>query len=401
MRSLFLVLGFVALGAWGCVGPSSEVESSTTKIEKVETAAKRLLDKETLNQANFTQVWATETSLGPIEQIWFLGGNLYITSPDSRGNYTLRKISGESGLTAWTHPLAEKLKYAPSLYNYENEVQRTPELFIVEDDSIVRLDDNAGYPMVPMIETGVAVSTPVTATREHVFVGSWNNRVTGFRKSDGVREWSYLTGGSVVAAPEVGDLDLYVGSEDGTVTRLNAGVGYKSDTSWDFETGGRITATPLFFRDRIYTGSYDYKVYCLDEFKGFKRWSYVADAPIGQRIVPFKETLFAVSERTSLSGEVTTKLIALKATDGDFLWERDGIARVVAADSLYCYALDQEETLHSIRHSDGESDRTLDLSQFDYVLGQDAEKGIKRDHWGLFFVATAEGYLQAIKPSKR
>ncbi len=386
----------------GCSGGSPTMSHSTPKgSDRPDMRQAMKISDDDLAKRRLRELWSYNVG-NRIEQLWFLGGNLYLTTEGSRGKYKLIKVSGESGLVEWTFDLTGRLEFRPSVYEYSDDLKavgRTRELFLVQNDLIHALDDEVGLE-VYKIKTRVSVSTPCAVADDNLFVGTWDHRVYAFGKQSQIEQWTYLTDGPIVSTPTVGRLNVYSGSEDGGIYCHNTGAGYQDGDSWVHKTGGKIVMSPCFFKGRVYVGSWDYKVYCLEEFRGLPRWIYPAGAPVVGAIFPYSDFVYATTRDDRDPDSVSTNVIALGEDDGAFKWERKGIHRVLAANALHCFALSDDGQIHSLRNHDGESDWMLDVSRFQFILGQDAELGAKTDLLGRMVVATADGFIQCIQPRK-
>ncbi|MFN0057104.1 MAG: PQQ-binding-like beta-propeller repeat protein [Planctomycetota bacterium] len=385
-----------------CKGGPQSASHSTPKQNFVPSGKAAQLAPELLEQRGFVELW-THSLGSAIEQIWIVSGNLYLTSQASNGSFTLLKVNGENGRTEWTYSLAGKLVFPPTVYNYPKELQATRfnELFIVENDNIVVIDDRHGD-KVGNMRCGFSISTPVTAGVDNVFVGSWNGRVYAFSKANGLEQWTYITDESVVAAGETGKLNVFFGSEDGSVYSFNQGAGYVEGSSWRVPTGGKIIAQPVFYNDRVYIGSWDFKLYCLEDFRGLVRWSFPCGSPIVSPVFPFKDVVIAIGQaerRGSVLPDYT--LMVFSDDSGALRWERTGFTRVIAADALHCYALDTSGALTALRMEDGKTAWQMpEVKKADYILSQSADYSANRELWGRIYLASHDGMIQAIRPKR-
>lgn len=82
--------------------------------------------------------------------------------------------------------------------------------------------------------------------------------------------WTYEAGGPFWGSPAVVDGTVYVGSTDGSVYAIDAGMG---ERRWSVATDGRIEATPAVDGGTVYVGSYDMHLYALDAETGEPRWT--------------------------------------------------------------------------------------------------------------------------------
>lgn len=351
-----------------------------------------------LEEVQFRSLW-TSRLRSKVEQAWFLGENLYVTTASS-SRYNLVKINGESGFIDWTYPLEGKLDYEPGVYIYPKELRgsRSAEVYIVQNDVVHCIDDQFGAESF-RVELGFPVSTSVSASPDHFFVGSWNRRMYCFSKAKRLEEWSYVTDATITAPASIGGVNVFFGSEDSNLYCLNIGAGYQDGKSWTRSTGGKIVASPVYYSNRVYFGSWDYKVYCLDEYQGLLRWTYPCEAPISQPVFVYGDSVLAVAHE-EMRGKRSWKLISLNRSQGGRRWERDGLTRVLSVDAFHCFALDTKNGIQALRLEDGVPSWTLDVAQFAFVIGQDADQGRARDRVGRIYLVTSDGNVQAIQPRR-
>ena len=88
---------------------------------------------------------------------------------------------------------------------------------------------------------------------------------------DALALWSVYTGGWIVNAPAVADGVVYFGSDDDSVSAVDASTG---ERLWRFEAGEVIRSTPTVTGGAVYVGSNDNHVYALDAETGELLWKY-------------------------------------------------------------------------------------------------------------------------------
>lgn len=395
-------LSLAALTVSGCSGSAPDRTSSMERnaFRPASKGREARLSKDTLAGFGYHEAWDSEIG-SSIEQIWFLNNDLYVESARDGGGYNLLKIEGDSGLTVWTYGLSEKLRFEPCIYEYPEEMRATnaTEMFIVQDHRVECLREDSGLKLYDIKCEG-AISTAPTASNDFVYVGFWSNYMNAYGKVSQIREGWYIADSELVAAGVVGKEKFYFGSEDTKVYGLGQRCEFSQGDSWIAKTNGRVTSTPTFYQNQVFVGSHDYKVYCFDTFNGAESWSYNSIGPVPGRLFPFKDYIFANSALESLSGPIEHTLTSLNSKTGRSNWSRKNLSRVLAADALHCYATLDGSEITKLSHSDGSVDRTIDTSEFEYVVGQDAKQGSDRDRWGRIYLATRDGYIQLIQPRR-
>lgn len=398
IRTTFVLLMALAVGCSGSPEPAAGEAGKALGKERM-MGANPVISDDRLEEVQFRSLWTSELR-SEITQAWFLGEDVYVTTRNGAGRYSLVKINGESGFVDWTFNLGGQLEFAPEVYRYPPELQETnsPELFLVQEDVIYCLDDRFGAENF-RIELDFPVSTSIAVSQDHFFIGSWNRRMYAFSKSRRLEEWSYITDAPITAPPAVGGVNVYFGSEDNNIYQMNVGSGYQQGKSWIRSTGGKVVARPVFYNNRVYVGSWDYKFYCLDEYQGLLRWSYPSEAPVSSSVFPHRDWIFGITTEQKGAGR-KYRLLSLDRGSGERVWEREGLKRVVAADSFHCYALDPRSSMHALRLEDGVTAWNLDLSAFDHILTQDADLGRARERVGRVYLVGGNGFVQAIQPRR-
>ena len=399
-----MVLAAIAFTFVGCGGGSPQSRSGSSSgarsIENAGPAAE--IAEQRLEEVGFRTLWKNPTG-GPIHQAWCEGGNIYVVRTGTDTAFLLEKLDGETGLSVWVYPLREKLDARPTVYRYPVELRavRPDELYFVQEDELVGLDDRYGAKNFS-IQLDFPVSTSPVADQENVFVGSWNRRFYALNKQTRLEQWSYITDDSITSAPAVGEGNVYFGSEDHNVYSMTRGGGYIPGRSWRQKTGSPVTVSPLIYGGRVFVGSQDYKIYCLEDAgaEAYVRWSFPSGAPIVESPFAFREWVFAISQESRAGGEFRWKLHSIGVERGDGRWEAEGLRRVLAADAIHCYALDLGGNIQALRLESGSVDWTLDTADFEMVLGQNARNGADKTWWGRMFLVDASGLVQAIRPRR-
>ncbi|MEM9189495.1 MAG: PQQ-binding-like beta-propeller repeat protein [Myxococcota bacterium] len=166
------------------------------------------------------------------------------------------------------------------------------------------------------VERAIATVDP---PRDRVYVGSTSGMLYAMN-SGGRRIYRYDAGGAVESKPLLDSEEnvLYFGTEQGDLHALRAGRG---ELLWREDAGGPIRQTPLAYRDAIYTVTDTDVVTAFAKESGEVLWSYERDAPEG----------FSITSRAGLvrhlnmivTGYTDGAVVALNASDGSVVWERD------------------------------------------------------------------------------
>jgi outer membrane protein assembly factor BamB len=180
------------------------------------------------------------------------------------------------------------------------------------------------------VETGGSVYSSPTVVNGTVYVGSDGGNVSALDAQTGERAWRFETGGAVEASPTVVDIaagegdpgTVFVGSRDGSVYAIDAATGTEW---WRVETGGPVRSSPTVRNGTVYVGSDDQRVYALDAATGARQWQFRTDGPV--RSSP---TVADVSgaNATLFVGSNDNGLYALDAATGEKRWRFDTLSSV-------------------------------------------------------------------------
>lgn len=139
--------------------------------------------------------------------------------------------------------------------------------------------------------------------------------------------WTFTTGSPVWAGVILADGVLFAGSDDGSVTALDASTGAKR---WSFPTEGAIRARPTLSGRSLLVQSDDGHLYCLDAVSGRRIWRAEAGGPVtrtdpeapGSRYV-FGAASPVVDGATVYVAHPEGALVAVALQDGKRRWSRE------------------------------------------------------------------------------
>lgn len=157
------------------------------------------------------------------------------------------------------------------------------------------------------------------APRNRIYVGTTAGDLFAFASS-GQRIWLHHTTASIEAAPAVsedGDA-LFLADGDGRMTRIDAHDGH---VLWSKEVGGPVRNAPVLTRDAVYVATVNDKIVALSRADGERLWDYEREQVEGFSIEGRAGLL--LHDGHLLTGFGDGVVVALDATDGRVLWERD------------------------------------------------------------------------------
>jgi PGF-pre-PGF domain-containing protein len=142
-----------------------------------------------------------------------------------------------------------------------------------------------------------------------VYVGSDDGNVSALNASTGAQIWNFTTGGEVYSSPAVVNGTVYVGSFDDKVYALNASTGAQI---WNFTTGGPVYSSPVVTNSIVYVGGTDAYVYALNASTGAQIWNFMADYSV--------KSSPAVANGIVYIGGDSHEVYALNASTGAQIW---------------------------------------------------------------------------------
>ncbi|MBM4039452.1 MAG: hypothetical protein FJ290_13150 [Planctomycetes bacterium] len=163
----------------------------------------------------------------------------------------------------------------------------------------------------------LATVTPTTTParyRGRLLVGSADHRLHAVA-DNGMPLWSYATGGRVCSAPTPSGDEVFFGSDDGRLYKVDVDSGL---LIWEFATGDKVRSAPALAPvggaslPRVFFASWDGFLYALDAAKGTLVWR----APIAR----YTRSSPAVHEGKVFIGDEEGRLHAFDATSGKPLW---------------------------------------------------------------------------------
>lgn len=148
-----------------------------------------------------------------------------------------------------------------------------------------------------------------------LFTTSIEGRVTAFDFTNGERLWETYLEVPLSSGPGVSDNIVIVGSSEGDVIALSENEGTEL---WRVKVSSEILTTPQIQGNLIVLRTVDGKVFGLDKTSGSRLWIYERNVPLLSLRGTSQPLLIS---NVIIAGFDNGKLIALKAENGEFLWE--------------------------------------------------------------------------------
>ena len=286
--------------------------------------ANPLVDAAQLQQAGFVKFWQARLPLvdgDTIEEGFVVDEAVYVTT--DFGN--LYALTADAGLLRWSANLTEPdYRIFPPTHVLPVDgagpvvIPTTTEVFVFD-----RFSGNELERFAPEFATGSAA----VAFNHHLLMGSSDGRfyslVFNHPKLDKpIKRWEVMALGPVTASPVLyGGGQLLFASQSGRVFSCRA-----SDKSfnWSYSTGGPIVADPVVDSTGAYVASTDRALYKLNHYTGMELWRVRFPRPLNEGPTVIAGTVYQYCDGQGLT--------ALKADDGSEMW-RHGSGRTLAAHS--------------------------------------------------------------------
>lgn len=155
--------------------------------------------------------------------------------------------------------------------------------------------------------------TPTTTPARHLgrlLVGSADNRLHAVA-DNGTYLWGFPTGGRVYSSPVPDGDDVYFGSDDGRLYKLDV---HSGTLLWEFATGGDVRGSAALAGGRVIFASGDGFCYAVDAASGLLVWK----APVA----PHTRGSVAVSGGRVYVGDEQGVAHCFAAADGKELWKK-------------------------------------------------------------------------------
>ncbi len=159
----------------------------------------------------------------------------------------------------------------------------------------------------------LATATPTSTPARHagrLLVGSADYKLHAVA-DNGTYLWSFATGGRVYSSPLPDGDDVFFGSDDGRLYKVDVDSGI---LIWEFATGGKIRGAPALAGGRVFVASWDGFLYAIEAESGRQVWK----SPIGK----FTRATPAVLGHRVFLGDEAGVLHAFDAGTGKELWKQ-------------------------------------------------------------------------------
>ena len=208
--------------------------------------------------------------------------------------------------------------------------------------------------------------------------------------------WTLMTpGSSVIAAPAVSKLDVFIAAENGQVAAVTI---ENRDPVWDLEqnvfgTYGGIIANLVHDNTELYVASTDTKLYCLDAQHGKVKWQFYAGHALRQAPIVTKTTVYLP---VPTAGLAAIDKVASAATPGEgssrrARWIARDATQFLSEDDKYTYVVTGDNHIAGLNKATG--DVSFVSQRNDFVAF-----GVNTTGDGIIYACDGNARILAIHP---
>lgn len=160
----------------------------------------------------------------------------------------------------------------------------------------------------------LATVTPTTTPARYagrLLAGSADYRMHAVA-DNGTRLWNFKTGGRIYSSPLPSGDDVYFGSDDGSLYKVDVDSG---TLIWEFKTGDKVRSAPALADRRVHFASWDGSLYCVDAESGKEVWK--------ASLAPYTRSSPAVSSGRVYLGDESGAALAFEAANGKPVWRHE------------------------------------------------------------------------------
>jgi len=241
--------------------------------------------------------------------------------------------------------------------------------FAVADDHVFVTDDTGKVDTLSLdrgrrqwrYETGLTLSSGVSAGQGLVLAGGSNGEVVAIGADDGELRWQGNVSSEVLAPPVVNDDVVVVHSIDGRLTALSADDGRYL---WSYQAQVPTLSlhglsAPLFYQGRVVVGLADGRVVALNQRDGEVLWETTVAVPHGrselERLVDIDADLVQF-DGVLYAGAYQGRVIAVDMRTGLLLWAREmSVYRGLAVDDDAVYVVDDQDGIWALSRRNGDT----------------------------------------------
>lgn len=202
-------------------------------------------------------------------------------------------------------------------------------LFTADQSGLLRAIDADSGDRLWQVQLDTPVSSGLRAAVGRVYLGTRNGEVVALDQDSGEERWRSRVSSEVLATPQVNSRLVIVQSVDGAVTALDRNTG---EERWVYTSSQpaltlRGTGTPRVIEQVTFAGFANGRLVTLDNRSGQPLWDMRVAIPQGrsevERLVDLDGQPILTQDGRLYVTSYNGRLLALEATSGEILWERD------------------------------------------------------------------------------
>lgn len=214
---------------------------------------------------------------------------------------------------------------------------RYPLVPLVDSGTIYAVDENGDLRAIATdsgdteweVQLGTQISSGIGGDSGRLYLGTRNGEVMAVDRDDGSVEWTSRVSSEVLAPPQVNSQLVVVQSVDGAVTALDRASG---EERWVYSSSQpaltlRGTGAPRTIEPVTFAGFANGRLVTLDNRSGQTLWDMRVAVPKGRtevdQLVDLDGQPVLTQDGRLFVTSYNGRLLALEATSGKVLWERD------------------------------------------------------------------------------
>ena len=201
--------------------------------------------------------------------------------------------------------------------------------------------------------------------------------------SDLTTVWRFRAGGAITSPPVAAGARVIFASEDGSVYSVNLDDG---NLRFQFQTNGPIQAPMGRSQDALFIASDDVRFFCINlsednQLDGRLRWTFVSGLPILKKPRIVGQQVFITPERSGMT--------ALSVDRGKAMWRQTKATDFLAASDQSVYASDDTGNVLILSRFDGAITGALPLREMSVRVNNDRTDRI--------YLATQQGLIMCLR----
>lgn len=190
--------------------------------------------------------------------------------------------------------------------------------------------------------------------------------------------WRHRVDGPITSPPVAAGPRVNFASEDGSLYSVDLNDG---DVHFQFETDGPIIAPIGRSQDALFIASDDVRFFCINQLDGKLRWTHVTGLPIRKQPQIVGQQVFIAPERGGMT--------ALTTAEGRVMWKQIQATEFLAASGQSVFTSDDLGNLLILSRYDGAITGVLPLREMSVRVHNDRTDRV--------YLATSQGLIMCLR----